>query len=242
MNILTIDIETCPNTVYSWGLFKQNISITQIIEPSRMICWAAKKHGEKEVIFGAEWERKDYLKRLWKLLDWADVVIGYNHDKFDMPRIDGEFLRNGFTPPSPYQTVDLLKTVRKLGFVSNKLDYASQQLEIGAKVEHAGFQLWIDVEHREPKALAMMEKYNRQDVVLTEKLYDELLPWIKTHPNRNLFSFDEENLTCYKCGSDHVIRKGYRYTNAGVYKRYLCKSCGAWQKGKHAEKTAELRQ
>jgi hypothetical protein len=29
--IVTIDIETFPNIVYTWGLFEQNISINQIV-------------------------------------------------------------------------------------------------------------------------------------------------------------------------------------------------------------------
>ena len=49
--ILVFDIETKPNLVYAWGLWDQNISIGQIVEPSAPICFSAKFVGEKEIFF-----------------------------------------------------------------------------------------------------------------------------------------------------------------------------------------------
>ena len=47
--VLVIDIETSPNVVYAWGLWDQNIGISQVIEPSRVLCFAAKWVGQKKV-------------------------------------------------------------------------------------------------------------------------------------------------------------------------------------------------
>ena len=38
--ILTLDIETAPMQVFSWGLFLQTHSINQIVDPVRVLCFA----------------------------------------------------------------------------------------------------------------------------------------------------------------------------------------------------------
>lgn len=53
MKILLLDIETAPNTVYTWGLFKQNIAINQIESPGYILCWAAKWLGDDRMFFSS---------------------------------------------------------------------------------------------------------------------------------------------------------------------------------------------
>src|SRR3546814_6332122 len=48
----------------------------------------------------------DITAKLIALLDEADVVIGQNSDRFDLPTINGRALVAGLKPPSPYKTVD----------------------------------------------------------------------------------------------------------------------------------------
>ena len=48
--ILVIDIETAPASGYIWKLFDVNISLSQLIDTSKVICFAAKWYGEKKVI------------------------------------------------------------------------------------------------------------------------------------------------------------------------------------------------
>jgi hypothetical protein len=63
-------------------------------------------------------------------------------------------------------------------FPSNKLDYVAQALGVGAKFKHSGFELWIDCMAGDDKAWREMKKYQIQDVVLLEELYQVLLPWL----------------------------------------------------------------
>ena len=56
IRILTIDIETKPMKVYSWGLFNQFHTIDQIIDHGGLLCFAAKWAGEKDVLFFSEWD------------------------------------------------------------------------------------------------------------------------------------------------------------------------------------------
>ena len=232
MKLLFIDIETAPNIAYVWGLFKQNVSISQIQNSARMLCWAAKWEGEKEVMFSSEREgREAMLKRMWNLLDQADAVCHYNGAKFDIPTLNAEFLLAGMPPPSPYKQIDLLRTSRgAFRFPSNKLDYVAQRLGIGQKTAHEGFELWIkcmDATHpKHEAAWRRMERYNRKDVVLLERLYQEFRPWIKGHPNRTLYTGGQ--IECPTCGCQRLQQRGVLKTLTGTRQRYACTRCGAW--------------
>lgn len=169
MRLLHIDIETAPNKAYVWGLWNQNVGINQIVEPGYTLCWAAKWHGKKEVMFDSVQESgaKAMIKRVHALLNEADVVCHYNGQKFDVPTLQGEFLQSDLPPPDPFKQLDLLRTARKeFRFPSNKLDYISQQLGIGSKVSHKGMELWRDCMDGCPKAWRVMKRYNVQDVRL----------------------------------------------------------------------------
>ena len=107
--VLTWDIETSPAIVYSWGLFGQDHSTSQIIEPSRVLCFASKWLDRKACEFYSEFHdgRADMIAQAWRLLDEADIVISYNGIGFDTKHMNREFLLAGFTPcllytsPSP---------------------------------------------------------------------------------------------------------------------------------------------
>ena len=84
-----------------------------------------------------------------------------------------------------------------------------------------------------------MQDYNVQDVVLLEQLYNKLLPWIKNHPNQNLFSGD---VVCPTCGSNHLQKRGTAVSTTGTYQRCQCRSCGSWSQGtKVTKKTVEVK-
>jgi len=170
--ILVLDIETAPASGYMWKLFDVNISLSQLIDTSKLICFAAKWHGTKNIIFHSNQEHthKAMVKKAWALLDEADAVVGYNSQNFDMKILHKEFILEGLPPPSPYKNIDLLKTVKnKFRFLSNKLDHVSQELGLGKKTSHQGFELWQKCLEDDSTAWKLMKKYNKQDVVLTEK-------------------------------------------------------------------------
>ncbi len=167
------------------------------------------------------------LKGIHSLLDQADAVVHYNGKKFDIPTLNKEFLLYGFLPPAPYKQIDLLSVARtQFRFPSNKLDYVAQALKIGRKTKHAGHELWIRCLNGEEQAWTEMEEYNRNDVVLLEQVYFKLLPWIKHHPNQNLYSAEE--LICPTCGGHHHQRRGLAYTTTCTYQRFQCTECGSW--------------
>src|SRR5690606_40576567 len=135
--------------------------------------------------------------------------------RFDLPRLNTEFVMMGLTPPAPYRSIDLLKVVRQnFQFTSNKLAYVSEQLGLTGKVKHEGHELWIKCMAGDPKAWAKMKKYNVQDVRLLEELYEKPKPWIKAHPNWGLYS-DTQDTVCPTCGSADLAGRGVRGTATG---------------------------
>lgn len=243
MKILHLDIETAPNLVYAWGLYKQDVSISQIVDPGYTLCYAAKWHGDRTIHTANVKDDggEGLVKTLWALLNEADVVVHYNGTKFDIPTINKEFLLLGLPPPAPYQQIDLLKTVRKqFRFASNKLDFVCQQLGIGAKVQHKGMELWSQCMQGNEKAWREMLRYNKQDVRLLGKLYLKLLPWIDNHPNVVLYEplvENREGLHCPNCGGDELERRGFAYTKVSKFQRYRCTDCGKWSRVRKKECT-----
>jgi uncharacterized protein YprB with RNaseH-like and TPR domain len=180
MKILLLDIETTPMQVYAWGLWDQNISIDQIIKSTEMLCFGARWLDGKKVIFKSVYHdgKKEMLKELHKLMDEADLLVGWNSAAFDHKHINREFLENKMAPPSPTKDLDLMSiTKANFLFPSNKLDYVAQKLDVGAKVKHSGFKLWIRCMAGDKKAWKEMKEYQIQDVNLLVDLYHELLPW-----------------------------------------------------------------
>lgn len=243
MKILLLDIESSPNTAHVWGLWQQNVSINQLMESSYVLCYAAKWYGDKEVMFDSVHKSrpKTMLKGIHGLLNDADAVVHYNGTKFDIPTLNKEFLLHSFNPPSPYKQIDLLRVVRSnFRFPSNKLDYVAQRLNLGKKHEHEGHELWVKCMNGDKDAWKRMEKYNIQDVVLLENLYGHLLPWIKSHPNHNLFS---DGHVCPNCSSSSLQRRGTAISATGTYQRYQCRSCGTWsQSTKSIKSSVEVKQ
>lgn len=232
MKILLLDIETAPNTVYTWGFYDQNIATNQIVVSSYILCWAARWHGEGPIMFSSvqKTSAKRMLGRMHKLLDAADVVVHFNGKHFDIPTLNKEFIKAGFKPPSPYKQVDLLQICRSsFRFGSNKLDFVARTLELGGKVRHEGFELWVKCMRNDPEAWKRMERYNRGDIRLLERIYKRLLPWITKHPSHGAHS---DGHTCPKCGSDEIQQRGYTVTAALKYRRYQCiGGCGGWFRG-----------
>jgi uncharacterized protein YprB with RNaseH-like and TPR domain len=180
MKILLLDIETTPMQVYAWGLWDQNISIDQIIKSSEMLCFGARWLGQKKVIFKSSYHhgKQEMLEELHKLMEEADVLVGWNSAAFDHKHINREFLQAGMAPPSTTKDLDLMSVVKaNFLFPSNKLDYVAQKLGVGAKVKHSGFSLWIRCMDGDKKAWDEMKKYQVQDVNLLVDLYEILNPW-----------------------------------------------------------------
>jgi hypothetical protein len=228
--------------VTSWQLWEPRLDHENIVKESGLICAAWKWLGEKEV--RAAWidpERPDddraLIGELYDVLSAADVLVAHNGDEFDLVKFRARAIFHGLPPIPPIPTIDTLKIARKeFKFNSNRLDYLGNFLGIGRKIP-TSFKLWLKVMAGDPDALETMVRYNKQDVRLLERVYLTLRPYIKNHPNENLFGEVE---CCPTCGSKHFTRRGFKAQRTTRRQQYQCSKCGAWFCGK-TEKTVVLR-
>jgi hypothetical protein len=235
--ILLLDIETAPNEVYTWGLYDQNVGVNQVIKAGYVLCWAAKWLGQKEVMSDAIINYPKYYREnpkcdkkiarsMWKLLDEADIVITHNGDAFDIKWLNTLFITHRLPPPSTFKSIDTKKAAKaNFRFISNSLKYIGRHLGIGDKLHHDGFDLWVRCMKGDKKSWQHMIKYCKQDVVLLEKEYLELRPYIKNHPNLALYK-ESKDKVCPNCASTEVKKKGFAYTSLSIFQRFVCQECG----------------
>lgn len=226
--INVLDIETKPLKSWHWGLFKQFIGLNQIVEHGGLLCFAVKTIGEEETEFYSEWDlgTDRLIREAYRVIEESDVLVTYNGDRFDIKRLNSYFIEQGLPKPPPYKSVDLFKENKKnFAFPSGKLDYMAGQIVNDHKTPHQGFQLWLDCMDGDPEAQALMEEYNRQDVLLTENIYLSHLSWWNWQPHMGLFMETED--TCPKCGSDQMqlLKAGVVRTAVQSYQLLQCEEC-----------------
>jgi hypothetical protein len=187
--VLILDIETRSLTVKTFGLRDQNIGLEQVVDDGGILCWSAKWLGTDEVFYeetkGNKSKEKSILKKLKKLMDDADIILGQNSQSFDVPIITGLFLYYGLIDDvKEFKQIDTLRMSRsKYKFLSHKLQYMSGKLCEIKKQTHAkfpGMSLWMEYEAKNPLAFAEMKKYNMADVQATEELFLKLAKGCKT--------------------------------------------------------------
>jgi DNA polymerase elongation subunit (family B) len=234
--ILVLDIETRPALAYVWRLYDENIGLEQLLEPSEMISFSAKWHGKPKMFYKAVryskgyeingYDRPEMLELMSRLWGEADALVTFNGDKFDLPKLRGEFVKHGLRPPPPVASIDVRKTTSAMGFTSGKLAHVAPLLGVGEKQDTNGFVLWRDYLEGKPKARRDMKEYNLKDVLLLEGVYDKVKSYITTHPY--IGSKAEQ---CPVCESTKVQSRGVRRTRTFWITRIHCQDCGAWSNG-----------
>lgn len=228
-NILVLDIETAPITALVWGLFNQNIGLNQIRDNGGILCVGMKWLGDKKsTVLVSKWEHgyEGMLETVHDYLSKADATITYNGDRFDLPKLRGAFAEIGKGPPPPTNSIDVYKSVKKLGLISNKLAFVGPFYKIGKKIATGGMELWTGVMDGDTKSQKTMERYCVQDVLLLEQAYVRLLPYLVNHPN-----IGGGTGSCPQCSSINLHKRGFRYTKLLKIQRMLCLACESWSDG-----------
>ena len=241
-NILLLDIETAPLKGYVWRWWKQNINYSQQISNFFILTWSAKWLYDSNVMSdkltseeAINEDDKRIMVNLHNLLDIADVVIAHNGNSFDLPKIRTRCLINGLKPNLYYTQVDTkLIAAKQFGFDSNSLNALAREFGISTKHD-TDMDLWIKCVHGDEKALAYMEHYNKHDVEILEEVYLKLRPWVRNHPNINMYN-ELDEAACGNCGHKHLTQKGYYYTQTNRYKTHVCDKCGALNRERVADK------
>ena len=245
MNILYLDIETTTQEGHFFG----NEWEARILEKTRewsilSMAWA---WNDAKVQYADITDAPGYTKgdledfyltlRIHELLEEADMWVAHHGDGFDLPRIRTRSLLQGHGPLPPGFSLDTKKeAARVFGRYgqSNSLDAWSKRLGLGEKLDHTGYQLWLDCQAGDPKAWKIMKAYNKHDVVLLRKLYYALSPYIR---GLNAGFFEKGETVCPNplCGSKDLQKRGIKRTAASEFQQFQCNACGRYSRSRTRE-------
>ncbi len=231
--ILFFDIETSHDLVASFGLYPEAIPYQNVVVPWQLISIAWKWAGESKVhsLRAKKGNDKKIAKRFYQEIIKADYVVGHNSDKFDIKRFNTRLILNNLPPlPSKIASIDTLKLARKnFAFTSNRLGYLVSKLDGKEEKGKPESGDWIKFLLGSPKdsqaAAKRIEKYNRQDVVVLERIFDKLKPVIE----KKLVLEANTAFECHGCGSDNLIKHGILRLKTKSMQRLHCNNCGSNQ-------------
>lgn len=236
--ILYWDIETSLQLVTVFQLAHNDwIDPTAIVQERYVICASWRWDGESKVhsvsvldkptLYAKDpFNDKHVLQVLHKVLSEADVIVHHNGSSFDLPYVQTRMLIHGMSPLPPIVALDTYKTAKSRFYLnSNKLDYIAGLLGIGHKKETTK-GLWMKILQGNRKAIKEMIVYNQRDVILLQKVFKRLAPYMPNHVNRELFG----GTGCPYCGSHKIQSRGTCKAIGKVYKRFQCqaKGCFGW--------------
>jgi DNA polymerase elongation subunit (family B) len=232
---LFFDIETSPNLVFSWNVGHEcRIDYDNIVEERAIITICYKWEGNPKV-YKLTWDKnkcdKQMLKDFIKVMHEADQIIGHNSIAFDTRWVRTRCLYHNILMMPEFTQLDTLKASRSnFRFNSNRLDYITKYLGIARKKDTGGFSLWKDCMAGSKKALDKMVKYCQNDVVILERVFKRLNPYIPSKIHVGVLQGKPKH-SCPDCGSTHTQRRGTSITASGGKKqRYQCQkpSCGKY--------------
>ena len=241
--IWTIDIERFPMIAYQWSA-KNRSGYTperMVVEGSRMASFAALRH-DGLVVFASEHHhgRDRMLDTLHRVMDSADILVGYNSRRFDVKHINGELATAGYDAPSPAKHVDVMQAVkRRFAFDYNSLGSVVQRLDVDRKMDAGGFDLWRRCMDGDDAAWEQMKAYNVQDVRATWALYERIRSWIPSHPNLALYVADDR--ACPVCASTNLTLSGTVAASTRAYASYRCGDCGSLSRAKNITARTDIR-
>ena len=195
---------------YKWLDEDKVYSISLLDDPKR---FEKDHHDDKYVV-----------TEFHKVLQTADCIVAHNGDNFDYKYLKTRMLLHGLPALPPTTSIDTYKVAKQqLLFNSNRLDYLGKFLGFGGK-KSTSKGLWLRVLNGDVTAIKEMVKYNKQDVVLLEKVFVKLRPYISNHINRELFG----KTGCPRCGSAKTQSRGLHRAITKIYQRFQCQDCGGW--------------
>lgn len=236
LKIATIDIETHPAIVMMYGNTYEPV-IVKILEFEFIISIGIKINDGKTRWFGlntidgykkGSHNDKELIRKIQDILKDVDYICGHNSDDFDIKKIKERIMFHRLTKLPKIPTLDtkkLYKQVSKLP--NNKLNTISQFTGNGSKVEHSGTDLFIKCGEGDEKAWKLNKKYNIQDVELTWKDLEVVLPYVDLPSRYSVQSGETMNCPNPICGGTMYKNKKRRVVE-GFKQQWQCKECGRY--------------
>lgn len=154
-----------------------------------MISWAMKERGNKQISYD-QISQKDVLSRnfdkriVTSLLDEFtkyDCVVGYYSSGFDLPYIMGRSIEWGLEYPKPntlFQIDVYFAFKHRIALHRKSLESLTKHFKIAGKTK-LDFGYWKLSALGFEKELKEMEKHNKADILILEKLFDEIEPYCR---------------------------------------------------------------
>lgn len=248
--IFIADIETSLMLLEAFSLWDKYIPHESIHRDWHLLTWAGmylhddKMYGDR--LTSREAKHGDdsrIMQSLWYHLHNSDIIIAHNGERFDLKKIQVRMMINNIPPYSPVRSIDTLKHVKKIaGHTSNRLDYLARFYGVGSKI-HTERELWHNCtfgnkEEREA-ALEEMYIYNQEDVRILADTYIKIRPYMKSHPNMNVY-YNSNTPRCHYCGSENIEPTGdYYTTNISRFPLAKCNDCGGYSPSRFTELSRE---
>lgn len=241
--ILILDVERVDGITqqHYWDrgdLKNRYVHYETVIRHPRTTIVCAKWYDSDEVVRLAEWDkggRKQFLRKVHRLMEQADIIIGHNVEKADVPWLKGDLhIEAGLPPLPPFKTVDTLKVLRtefKSGAPFKSLDAFTQIVGIPSKTDHYDrYAMERAVTDKSVEDRERLTEYCAGDVIATQWLLDWLRPHIRNHPA--LFVDGESKLNvCNRCGSSETLPCSKRYVaNVLTYQMLKCAHCKGYRR------------
>ena len=236
--IMVYDIETSRVTLKAWWTGKTYIRHQQIVTEPKIISisW---KWLDSEEIYDLTWDKKHCDKKMVKTFlkeyNNADMVIGQNNDNFDNRWLNARALKHRLFVNVYVKSFDLMKQSKRVfRLLSYSMDYTTKYLGTTFKQSHEGIKMWDMIEDgtksQQKEYLAKMVKYNKGDIVSTEEMFIEMLPYLGNVTHFGVM-MGKSKSSCPRCGSERVRPFKEIFTAAGTEQHIMgCKECGTQYK------------
>lgn len=221
-----------------WQPGQQYVGTQQIVKERQVLCIGYAWDDNPPEVLKFDLSKSDLLARdddadlellrqFSTIYSLADLVIGHNIKEFDIAVMRARLIRHGLPDFAPVLVDDSLKAIKDIGFSGRSLEYVLQYIGEEPKIDHP-YSLWRNVLlYRDAASLESMATYCMGDVERNRRMYNRLLPYIKS--NLNMAVFHSSATICPNCGaSGTLVRRGHRHTRSGKYHRYFCKACNTY--------------
>ncbi|GAB3863432.1 hypothetical protein GCM10028801_31040 [Nocardioides maradonensis] len=233
-SILIFDVERVEGRaeVRFWdrGQFKGSwFPSDAVLSPPRIICWGARWYGSDKILTGAEWRKGGHermIRQLWELVERADVVVGHNVDRADLPWLRESLPQYGIPLPRPAKSVDTYKVMRQQfpAWHSKSLTEAAKFLNVPLGKEGKWSRDLADAAVAGDRdAQRELLTYQKGDIVLSGAVYDGMRGYIPNHP---FITTDGDERVCNQCGSLDLAHNGEVRAVVMDYAAYRCNNCG----------------
>lgn len=247
--VLLLDLERLPGEFTRDIWEPRDLKYLNYLHPDkwtvmpRTLCGSWLWYGEKRPGFVGAWENPDdpwHVARTFReLLNEADVAVGFNSRRADLPWLRKDWAEAQIPVPRPFKDIDLYRVAASaLHLESKSLRHLCDFLGIPNKQGH------YDAAEAKRAAAAdgperrRLIRYSKADSVIMAPVLDRLRPYVRG-VNFGLYYLDDER-RCPACGGTDLVRDGWTTTTVTTFALYRC-DCGAVSRSKHRRHAVEQR-